>query len=89
MQPRRRQSLADTLMGWGFLLSFFTLFGAACFEAYKIVAVIPAAFESSHAYWRAPMTASDDDSPPNAYGRPRTTAKQRAQDEARSAGQDR
>jgi len=77
------------LLVWGFVLSFFGLFGAACFEAYKIVAVIPAAFESSHAYWRSPMTASDDDSPPNSSGRASMTARQRAQDEARAAQQDR
>jgi len=71
------------------VLSLAGLFGAACFEAFKIVAVIPAAFESAPALWRNPMTASDDDYPPNLSGRPRMTARQRAQDDARAAEQER
>jgi hypothetical protein len=89
MQQRRRPSLEDTLLVWGFLLSFAGLFGAACYEAFKIVAVIPAAFQSSPAVMRYPMTASDDDFPPNQSGRTRLTAEQRAQLAARAAQQQR
>ncbi len=79
MQHRRRQSLADTLLVWGFLLSFFGLFGAGCYEAFKIVAVLPGTFESAPAVWRNPMPASDDDYQPNQPGKPRMTARERAQ----------
>jgi hypothetical protein len=67
------------LLVWGFLLAFLGLFGAGCYEAFKIVAVIPAAFESSPAVWRNPMMASEDDSPPNPPGRKGMTARERAQ----------
>jgi hypothetical protein len=74
-------------MVWGFLLSLAAMFGAACFEAFKIVAVIPAAFESAPSVFRNPMAASDDDSPPMQSGRGRSTARQRAENAARAAQQ--
>jgi hypothetical protein len=77
------------LLVWGFLLSFFGLCGAGCYEALKIVAVIPAAFESSPAVWRNPMTASEDDYPPNHPGWRGMTAQQRKQYEERAERQGR
>jgi hypothetical protein len=79
MQRRRRQSLADLLLVWGFVASFAGLMGAGCYEAYKIVAVLPAAFESSPAVWRNPIRASEDDYQLNQLGRRRMTRQQRAQ----------
>jgi hypothetical protein len=89
MQRQQRQSLADILMVWGFVLSFVGLIGAACFEAYKIVAVIPAAFESSPVVWRNPMGASQDDYQANQSGQRRMTSKERAQYEERAGQQER
>jgi len=90
MQPRRRQSLADTLLVWGFLLSFLGLFGAGCFEAFKIVAVLPGAFESVPNIRNNPMMASDDDyALPNQSGPIKLTAQQRAQLAQRAAQQQR
>jgi len=89
MQQRRRQSLADTLLVWGFVLSFAGLLGAGCFEAFKIVAIIPAAFESSPAVFRNPMRASEDDYQGNQFSRRRMTARQRAQFEERAEQQER
>jgi hypothetical protein len=73
MQKRGQQSLADTLLVWGFVASFVGLLGAGCFEAYKIVAAIPAVFESAPAIWRNPMRASDYDEQPNQAGRSMTS----------------
>jgi hypothetical protein len=84
MQRPRRQSLADIVLVWGFVLSFIGLFGAACFEAYKVVAVIPAAFDSSPAVWRNPMSASEDASQQSYPGGRRMTPRQRAQYDQRS-----
>jgi hypothetical protein len=85
MQKRRRQYLTDILLVWGFLLSFVGLLAAGCFEAFKIVAVIPAAFDSSPAAFRNPMGASEDDYQPNR----RMTSRERAQYEKRVAQQER
>jgi hypothetical protein len=71
------------------MLSFLGLCGAGCFEAFKILAVIPSAFESSSAVWRNPMTGSEDDYPPNLPGRRGMTARQRAQYEERAERQER
>jgi len=89
MQQRRRLSLTDMLLVWGFLLSFFGLLGAGLFEAFKIVAVIPAAFESAPAVWRNPMGESQDDFPPNLRGGKGMTAQQRRQYEERAGRQER
>jgi len=89
MQRRRRQSLTDMLLVWGFVLSFLGLCGAGCFEAYKIVAVIPAAFESTPAVLRNPMRGSEDYYQPNQPGRRGMTAQQRAQYEERAGRQER
>jgi hypothetical protein len=88
MQQRRRISWADELLVWEFLLSFAALFGAGCFEAFKLFGRIPAAFESSPAVWSSPMMASDDDSAPSQSGRTTTTARQREQSQARAAQQE-
>ncbi|MGD0813664.1 MAG: hypothetical protein ABSA83_08685 [Verrucomicrobiota bacterium] len=76
--------MTDTLVVWGFLLSFLGLCGAGCYEAFKIVAVLPSAFESSSAVWRNPMGASENEYPANPSGGRRMTAQQRAQDEERA-----
>ena len=89
MQRQRRQSLTDILLVWGFVLSFVGLLAAGCFEAFKIVAVIPAAFESSPVVWRNPMGASEDDYRPIQSGRGRMTSKERAQYEERARQQER
>src|SRR5581483_5139075 len=61
---RRRQSLSDLVLVWGFLLSFAALFAVACVEAWKIVSVVPAAFEASPSVGlRNPMDAHDDTRP--------------------------
>ena len=83
MQRRQRLSLAEALLVWGFVLSFVGLLGAGCFEAYKIVAVIPAAFESSPAILRNPMNASADYYQPDRSARRRLTPQQRAELEER------
>ena len=76
---RRRQSLADLLLVWGFLLSLAALLVAACFEAYKIVAVVPAAFEASPTVaFRNPMSASDQETQPLQSGT-HMTPQQRAE----------
>jgi hypothetical protein len=77
------------LLVWGFLLSFLGLCGAGCYEAFKIVAVIPSAFESSSAVWRNPMAESEDSFPPNSAGWKGMTARQRAQYEERAERQER
>jgi hypothetical protein len=69
------------LLVWGFVLSFAGLIGAGCFEAYKIVSVLPAAFESSPALLRSPMRAWEEEYRPNPPGRRRMTPQQRAQDD--------
>jgi len=79
MQRRRRQSLADLLLVWGFVGAFAGLMGAGCFEAYKIVAVLPAAFESTSTVWRNPMRASDEEYEMNQDRRTRMTPQERAQ----------
>lgn len=77
MQRRRRQSLGDTLLVWGFVLSFAGLMGAGCFEAIKLVSLVPAAFESSPGVLRNPMWASEEEFQPNQFGRGRMTPQQR------------
>ena len=79
----------DIFLVWGFVLSFLGLCGAACFEAIKIVKVIPAAFESSPAVLRNPMMRSEDDLPPNRSGWKGMTAPQRKQYEERARRQER
>ena len=74
------------LVVWGFLLSFLGLCVAGCYEAFKIVAVIPSAFESSSAVWRNPM---GDEYPPNRPGARGMTAQQRRQYGERAEQQDR
>jgi hypothetical protein len=81
MQRRQKQSLADLLVVWGFVFSLLSLMGAGCFEAYKIVAAIPAAFESSSGMWDNPMNASDQDYQQSRSGRRRMTPRQRADQE--------
>jgi hypothetical protein len=80
MERSRRESLADTLIAWGFVLSFVGLMAAACFEAYKIVAVIPAAFNSSPVVWRNPMAPWTEDSPPTQSGRRRMSPQRGGQE---------
>jgi hypothetical protein len=89
MQKRRRQSLTDLLLVWGFVLSFVGLLGAGCYEAFKLVALVPGAFETSPAAWRGPMGGSEDDYPPDQSGGRRMTARERAQYEQRAQQQDR
>jgi hypothetical protein len=79
MQRQRLQSYAEMLLVWGFVLSFVALLGAGCFEACKIVTVIPGAFESSPAVWRNPMRASDGDYQANQSEQRRMTSRERAQ----------
>jgi hypothetical protein len=74
---------------WGFVLSFVGLLGAGCFEAFKLVALVPGAFESSPAAWRNPMGTSEDDYQANQSGGRRMTARERAQYEQRAERQDR
>jgi hypothetical protein len=78
MQRQQRLSLGETILVLGFVLSFAGLLAAGCFEACKIVSVVPAAFESSPSVLRNPMMASDDDSLPSRTGRRRMTPQQRA-----------
>lgn len=79
-RPLRRQSLGDVILAWGFLLSFAGLFGAACFEAWKIVAVVPHAFEASPTVaFRNPMDHPDEDSQPVQSMGGHMTPQQRAQ----------
>ncbi|HEY3862084.1 MAG TPA: hypothetical protein VGO59_09370 [Verrucomicrobiae bacterium] len=82
---RQRESLSDILIVWGFLLSFIALLGAGCFEAWKVVSVIPAAFQSSTAVMRNPMWASSDDSGPSrgSSAKERYRQAQRAAEEGR------
>jgi hypothetical protein len=89
MQRQQRESLVETLMVWGFVLSLAGLLGLGCFEACKILSVIPAAFESSPPSFRNPMWASDDDARPSQFGRGRMTPRERAQDRDRAAQQER
>jgi hypothetical protein len=86
MRQRRRQTLGDTLVVWGILLSLGGLFGLGCFEASKIFAVIPAAFDSSPMQWTSPMRATYGDDQQNQPERSRMTSQQRAQYEAGAAG---
>ena len=65
------------LLVWGFVLSFAGLMGAGIFEAIKIVALVPAAFESAPAVWRNPMWASEDNYEGYQTGRGRMTGQQR------------
>jgi hypothetical protein len=87
MQRRRRQSWSDLLLVWGFVASFLGLFGLACFEAAKIFAAVPAAFNSSPIGLRNPMEVSDGDyQPSGAMGsRQRMTPKERALQGGRGA----
>jgi hypothetical protein len=89
MQKRRKQSWADILLVWGFVLSFAAVLVAGGFEAYKILAVIPAAFGSSSGVWRNPMAASQDDYQPVQPGRRKMTSRNRAQFEDRGEQQER
>jgi len=77
------------LLLWGFVLSLVALMGAGCFEAWKIVSVIPAAFESSPEAWRIPMLYSGEDSRPNQTGRGRMTPRERALERQRAEQQGR
>jgi|GEM_PF-6224871 len=80
---RRRQSLSDLVLVWGFLLSFAALFAVACVEAWKIVSVVPAAFEASPSVGlRNPMDAHDDTRPvqgANTHMTPEQRAQQMSQ----------
>jgi len=87
MQRQQRQSLADTILVWGFVLFLAGLFGAGGFEAWKILSVIPAAFESA-SDMRSPVWPSQQDDRPNQSGR-RPSAQQRARDYERARQQDR
>ena len=82
---RRRKSWSDVVLVWGFLLSFAGLFGVACFEALKIVSVVPAAFEG-RAEFRKPMMGADDDAQQDA-AQAHMTPQERAQYGARMAQQ--
>jgi len=77
------------LLVWAFLLSFAGLCGAGLFEALKIVAVIPGAFESAPSVLRNPMGGPDADAPPNHSGWRGMTAQQRKQYEERNERQNR
>jgi hypothetical protein len=77
MQREKRESLADALIVWGFVLSLGGFLVAGCFEACKIVALIPAAFESTPASFHNPVYGSDDDYRPNRSGRSGSTARRR------------
>jgi hypothetical protein len=79
MRQQRRQTLGDTLVVWGILLSLAVLFGLGCFEASKIFAVIPAAFESTPMQWSSPMRATYGDDQQYQPDRSRMTSQQRAQ----------
>ena len=81
--------MADILMVWGFVLTFTVLMGAGIYEACKIVAVIPAAFESSPANWRNPLRSPDDEYGANQNGRRKLTPRERAQERQRAAQQER
>ena len=85
MQRRRRQTFGDMLLVWGFVASFLGLFGAACFEAFKIVAVVPAAFSSSPIGLQNPMAASQGDYQPNQTGGSKMTPRERAEYGGRTA----
>lgn len=78
----------DTLLVSGFVLALAGMLGAGCFEAGKILALIPAAFESTRGVWRSPMFPSGNDEPPDQAGRRGRTAQQRARDEERRGRQD-
>jgi hypothetical protein len=77
------------LLVWGFVLSFFGLLGAGCYEAFKVLAVIPSAFAERPAAWRNPMMISDSDDRPQQFGRTQLTARERAQNAQRAAQQER
>jgi hypothetical protein len=89
MQRRQRESLADILIIWGFVLTLVGLMGAGFYEACKIVAVIPAAFESSPSLRQIPMWGGDEDNRPNQTGRGRMTPRERAQERQRAEQQGR
>ena len=89
MQQRQRQSLADTLIIWGFVLTLVGIMGVGFYEACKIMAVIPAAFESSPGVWRSPMRYSDDDNRPDQTGRRKLTTRERAQERQRAEQRER
>jgi len=59
-----RLSFTDAIMVWGFLLALGGMLGCGCYEAFKILALVPATFQSSPAIWRNPMTASDNEPAP-------------------------
>lgn len=82
--PRRRQSLSDLILVWGFLLSFAALFVVACVEAWKIVSIVPAAFEASPTVaFRNPM--NHDDTRPAQGANTHMTPQQRAQQGSQGA----
>jgi hypothetical protein len=84
MKRRQKESLADMIVIWGFVLSFAGLLGAGCFEAYKIVSVIPAAFATSSSSWSNPMNGSYGGYEPDQSGGRRMTPRERAQNNGRS-----
>ena len=89
MQRQQRETLTDRLIIWGFVLTLVGIMGVGFYEACKIVAVIPAAFESSSAVWRSPLRSSDDDNRPNQTGRGRMTPRERAQERQRAEQRER
>jgi hypothetical protein len=82
---KRRQSWSDRLLVWGFVASFVGLFGAACFEALKIVEVIPAAFRAAPVGLQNPMNVSQGDYVPSGSGGTRMTPRERALQGGRGA----
>jgi hypothetical protein len=50
---------------WGFILSLAGLFSVGCFEAFKIVSVVPGAFVSAPAILHNPMSGARNDHRPN------------------------
>ena len=88
-RPRqRRHSVTDSVVVWGFVLSFAGLLVAGCFEAYKIIRVIPGAFASSSSVMQNPLRATDDDHQAAMSRKGKMTAKERAQYEERAAQQE-
>ena len=70
----------------GFLASLAGLLAAGCYEAYKIVSVVPYAFEGLPGLRRNPMAASEDDHQPNQPGRPGHCATTRPRSRAAKSG---
>jgi hypothetical protein len=83
LQERQRYHLLDLILVWGFLLFFAALLGAGGYEAWKIVSVIPAAFQSSPGDWSNPMGTVYGGQRPNPYGGKGATSRQRAQQQDR------